>query len=96
MTLIQVAASGTVGKHVYTSSQKVVLKSVLLTPSAANAYIKIYDNKNASGEVVLFMRATSAQGRSMAFTLGEDGHKFTKGMHVTVVGTAAVAYLDIS
>lgn len=89
--LIQVAISGTVGKQVYPTNRQIELESITLTPSAANATIKIRDG-NASGEVVFFGRATSAYG-SRTF---EVCHNFTKGMHVKVIGTLAEAYLDIS
>lgn len=89
--LIQVTISGSVGKQVYPTTKQVELETVLLTPSGANATIKIRDG-NASGEVVLFARAPSAQGTKQI----EFCHKFTKGMHVKVIGTLAEAYLDIS
>lgn len=89
--LIQVTVSGTVGKQVTLTTDKVKLNSVLLTPSGANATIKIRDG-NASGEVILFARATSAYGTKCL----EMCHNFTKGMHVKIIGTNAEAYLDIS
>lgn len=93
--LIQVAVSGAVGKQVFKTSGnntfKCKLESITLTPSAANATIKIRDG-NASGDVVFFGRAPSAQG-SKTF---EVCHPFTKGVHVKVIGTLAEAYLDIS
>lgn len=93
MTLIQVAVSGSVGKQVYATSNPipVELHKVILTPSGANATIKIRDG-NASGEVVLFARATSANGSVDLHAC----HKFTKGMHVKVIGDDAEAYIDIS
>lgn len=91
MPLIQVAISGTVGKQVKSSTEVAELHNVILTPSGANASIKIRDG-NASGEVILFARATSANGTVVVSTC----HKFTKGMHVKVLGTLAEAYLDIS
>lgn len=93
--LKQVTVSGTVGKQVVARDgvSQVTLKGVILTPSGANATIKIRDGiGGASGEVVLFARATSAHG-SKHF---EVCHKFTKGLHVTVIGTNAEAYLDIT
>lgn len=93
--LVQVAVSAAVGKQVFKTSgnntYKVDLDGVTLTPSGANATIKIRDG-NASGEVVFFGRAPSAFG-SKTF---EVDHPFTKGMHVLVAGTNAQAYLDIS
>ncbi len=90
-----VAVSGSVGKQVFTTSganlKPVELSKVILTPSGANATVKIRDG-NASGEVVLFARAPSAYGSKEI----EVCHKFTKGMHVMVIGTNAQAYLDIS
>lgn len=93
--LILVAVSGTVGKQVFTTSGKnlnqVTVSKILLTPSGANATIKVRDG-NASGEVILFARAPSAQGTKVL----EFKHKFSKGAHVKVIGTLAEAYLDIS
>lgn len=93
--LILVAVSGSVGKQVFPTSGKNTYKSHLnginLTPSGANATIKIRDG-NASGEVVFFGRAPSAFGTKFI----EVDHPFTKGMHVKVIGTLAEAYLDIS
>lgn len=89
--LIPVTVSGTVGKQVYPTNKQVEVENILLTPSGANATIKIRDG-NASGEVILFARAPSAQGTKQF----EVSHKFTKGMHVKVIGTNAEAYLDIS
>lgn len=86
--LLEVAVSGTVGKQTIPTTTKAKLCGLTLTPSAANATIKIRDG-NASGEVVFFGRATSAFG-------SEDfkaEHYFTKGMHVKVIGANAVAYL---
>lgn len=89
--LIQVVVSGAVGKQVTLTTDKVKLNGILITPSGANATIKVRDG-NASGEVVLFARALSAQGTKYL----EMCHNFTKGMHVKIIGTAAEAYLDIS
>lgn len=91
MTLIPVAVSGSVGKQVFPTTRVVELNGITITPSGANATVKIRDG-NASGEVVFFGRATSARGS----TPFEVSHKFTKGMHVKVIGTNAEAYLDIS
>ena len=93
--LLEVTVSGSVGKQIVaTGGQKQAsIESVTLTPSGANATIKIRDGgaAAASGEVVFFGRAPSAFG-SKTF---EICHKFTKGMHVTVIGTNAVAYLEL-
>lgn len=88
-----VAVSGTVGKQVIPAgdNSQVTLEGVTLTPSAANASIKIRDG-NASGEVVFYARL-SATANSRTF---EVCHKFTRGMHVKVLGTNAQAYIDIS
>lgn len=95
MALIQVTVSGSVGKQVLktsgNNSYQGKLEHVLFTPSGANATIKIRDG-NASGEVVLFARALSAYGTRNYHVC----HKFTKGMHVKIIGANAEAYLDIS
>jgi hypothetical protein len=88
MTSIQVAVSGAVGKQVFPTTRKVDLHNLIITPSGANATVKIRDG-NASGEVVFFGRALSAYG-TRDF---EVCHNFTKGMHVMVIGTNAQAYL---
>lgn len=86
--LLQVTVSGAVGKQTIPTTNQAHLKEVILTPSGANATVKIRDG-NASGEVVLFARAASAHG-SECF---KACHKFTKGMHVKVIGANAEAYL---
>jgi hypothetical protein len=91
MPLIEVAVSAAVGKQITPTTKSVHLCSVTLTPSAANATIKIRDG-NASGEVVFYGRALSAAGTGNYHDLE---HRFTKGMHVKVIGTNAVAYLEI-
>lgn len=92
MTSILVAVSGTVGKQVFTSARPVELEYVLLTPSGANASVQIRDG-NASGEVVFRATAPVSAGGSVQFDVC---HKFTKGVHVKVLGTAAQAYLVIN
>lgn len=88
--LLEVLVSGTVGKQTIPTTQQATLKGVIVTPSAANLTIKIRDG-NASGEVVFYAVAPSAAPkRSYEF---EVDHKFTKGMHVKVIGAANVAYL---
>lgn len=92
MTSLLVAVSGAVGVQVVPRTKQVELEYLTLTPSAANATVKVRDGiGGASGEVVFFGRAPSAQG-SKQF---EICHKFTKGMHVTVIGTLAQAYVVI-
>jgi hypothetical protein len=91
MASLQVAVSGAVGKQVIPTTKQAEVKYVSLTPSAANATIKLRDG-NASGEVVFFGRAISANGTAQF----EVCHKFTKGMHVTVIGAAAEAYVVIN
>ena len=88
--LIEVAVSGAVGKQTIPTTKQVELEAITLTPSGATATLQIRDG-NASGEVVLFGRAMSANG-STTFCAE---HKFTKGMHVKVIGTNAVAYLEL-
>lgn len=95
MILKQVAVSGTVGKQIYTSARPVILKGILLTPSGANATVKIRDGQApTSAEIVFFGRAPSAHG-SKEFCF-EEGIRFDKGLHVTVIGTAAQAYLYLN
>lgn len=94
--LKQVTISGSVGKQVSPVGgvSQIQVCGLILTPSGANATVKIRDGGAAStsAEVVFFGRAPSAYG-SKYF---EFEHKFTKGCHVTVIGTNAEAYLDIS
>lgn len=90
-----VAVSGSVGKQVYAATKPVVLKSIFLTPSAANATVKIRDGAApVSAEIVFFGKAASAFG-TRHFPLSEGGMRFDKGLHVTVIGTAAQAYLEL-
>ena len=90
--LLEVAVSGTVGKQVVATTSQTKLKGVLITPSAQVATVKIRDG-NASGEVVFYAVVTSAGGRRSEYY--KVRHNFTKGMHVKVLGTASVAYLDL-
>ncbi len=90
--LLEVTVSGTIGKQVIPITKQVCLKSLVLTPSAANTSIKIRDG-NASGEVVLYAVVPSAGKQSL--NLQEIEHKFTKGMHVKVLGAVGVAYLTL-
>lgn len=96
MILQEVTVSGTVGKQVVATTKKVYLRGLTLTPSAANATIKIRDGGGAaaSGTVVFFARSTSAGARSFEKSFEEPVY-FTKGLHVTVIGTNAVAYLEL-
>jgi len=89
--LKEVTVSGTVGKQVYATTIPIILKGFTLTPSAANATIKIRDG-DASGDVRFFGRTVSAGGSS-SFSFGKI--RFDRGMHVKIIGAAAVAYLDV-
>lgn len=92
--LLEVTISGAVGKQVVSKTNaQAVLKGVILSPSGANASVKIRDQHGgASGEIVLFARALSAQGAKYLTVC----HKFTKGMHVTILGGSSTAYLDLA
>lgn len=92
MLLKEVAVSGSVGKQTFAVTIPTVLKGFSITPSGANSSIKIRDG-NASGDVVFFGRFLSAFGtKTIPFKCGV---RFDKGMHVKILGTAAVAYLQI-
>lgn len=87
--LLEVIPSATnKGKQVVPTTAKAKLMGITITPSAANCTIKIRDG-NASGEVVFYARL-SATANSNDYSIR---HYFTKGMHVNVIGTNAVAYL---
>jgi hypothetical protein len=91
--LLEVTVSGSVGKQVVPTTEQRTLRGYIATPSAANMTLKIRDG-NASGEVVLYaVYPSAAPKRSYPVTVN---HKFTKGMHVKVIGTANVVYLDLS
>lgn len=92
MILKLVAVSGTVGKNIYTSARQVTLKGVFLTPSGANATIKIRDGQAPASAEIIFFGKCHVSGGTREFNFG-DGIKFTRGLHVTVIGTAAQAYL---
>lgn len=95
MELLEVTVSGSVGKQTFaTAGAPAILKGLALTPSGANATIKIRDG-NASGTVVFFGRAPSAQG-TLVWDFSGEGKRFDKGMHVKVVGANAVAYLELN
>lgn len=96
MILKQVAVSGTVGKQIYTSAKRVILKGLALTPSGANATIKIRDGQAPTSAEIVFFAKAHVSGGTREFTFGEEGVRFDKGLHVTVIGTAAQAYLYLN
>lgn len=87
-----VVPSGAVGKQVYTSAESKVLKGFLLYSPSGLCSVQIRDGYS-SGNVEL--RANSPSGQSVPVLLPSEGRKFTKGMHVEVIGTAAECYLYI-
>lgn len=90
--LLLVTVSAAVGKMVIPANTQALLKKVVLSPSGANAMVKIRDiGGGPSGEVVLWGRAPSAYGSKIF----DVKHKFTKGMHVTVIGVNAQAFVQI-
>lgn len=92
MILKQVTVSGSVGKQVFGTTTKALLRGFAFTPSGANATIKIRDG-NASGDVVFFGRFLSAFGtRDVCL---DEPVPFQKGMHVKIIGANAEAYLFI-
>lgn len=88
-----VTVSGTVGKQTFPTTVQTLLRGVHLFRLSANAYVKIRDG-NASGDVK-WEQGNTVSGTSMASVVFEEPVKFTKGMHVKVLGTGAVAYLLI-
>lgn len=90
--LLEVTVSGTVGKQTIPVTQKAKLKRVIATVSAANLTIKIRDG-NASGETVFYGKIMSASTEKTQSW--PACHYFTKGMHVKVIGTNNVAYLEL-
>lgn len=92
MILKLVAVSGTVGKQIYTSARQVTLKKLFLTPSGANASVKIRDGQAPTSAEIIFFAKAHVSGGTREFCF-DDGVKFTRGLHVTVIGTAAQAYL---
>ena len=90
MILQEVAVSGAVGKYVVPTTKKAYLRGLTLTPSGANATIKI---RSALSGTVYFARAASAHG-SFHVTF-ERPMYFTQGLHCAVIGTNAVAYLEL-
>lgn len=92
MILKLVAVSGSVGKQIYTSARTTILKKIFLTPSGANATVKVRDGQApASAEIVFFGKAHTSGG-TKEFDFG-GGVRFDNGLHVTVIGTVAQAYL---
>lgn len=90
--LLEVTVSATVGKQVIPTSRQATLKKVVITPSAANCTVKIRDG-NASGEVVFYAVVPSASPKRSEWYPAK--HKFTKGMHVKVIGANNVVYLEL-
>jgi hypothetical protein len=88
-----VAISGTVGKQVYPTSgvgAAICLKGFNLSPLSAAAFVRIRDG-NASGNIE-FEQSVPAN-TSYPIILPHEGRKFSKGMHVKVLGTGAQCFL---
>lgn len=85
----EVTVSGSVGKQVFASTKKVILKSVIVNAVSA-ATVTIRDG-NVSGDTKLTLSVPA--GNSDQFDLGRE--RFDKGMHVKVIGTNSKCYLVI-
>jgi hypothetical protein len=93
MILQEVAVSGTIGKQVFPTTAPSICMGFSITPSGANTTIKIRKG-NASGEVVFYGKYLSAFGtKTVPF---KGGVRFDSGMHVKILGAAAVAYLQLN
>lgn len=90
-----VAVSGTVGKQVYTSAQRVKLLGFLVRAATGVTATVTIREGNASGNIVADVIVPS--NNSHDFHLSHDGGlRFDQGMHVKVIGASAVAYLYIN
>lgn len=94
MQLTPVSVSGTVGVAVAADGTSKTLYGFTLQASAANATIKIREGLTSAGSLVYFARVMSAQTRMFVKDF-EKPMKFTRGLHVTVIGTGATAYLEL-
>ncbi len=94
MLLIKVAISGSVGKQVVPTTKQGTLYGMAVHLSAANTTVAIREGGGpaASGDVVFFYRGMSAQTRFQHINFPAPV-KFTRGLHVLVLGGAAEAYL---
>lgn len=90
--LKSVAISGTVGKQVYDSTRQAILRGVTLDAGPTSAGSFTIRDGNASGEIKLTgrMPANNCQPVPMQGCV-----RFDKGMHVKVLGSGAVAYLEL-
>lgn len=90
-----VAISGTVGKQVYpTSNSPITLQGFNLSPLSAAAFVRIREG-NASGAIAY--EGSVPANQTIPVQFADEGHRFTKGMHVKVLGgTGAVCYLWIN
>lgn len=90
---IQVTVSGTVGKQVFATNKRTILKGlILVSPSGVAGSVVVRDG-NASGEVKASLTNHTLMPTSK-FPCSK-GIRFDKGVHVKVLGTNSVAYLII-
>ena len=88
--LIEVKASGAIGKQVFATNRPVVLKQVIPGIGSSGCTVTIRDG-NASGTVKL----TIGNAIGIATPVELEGVRFDKGMHVKVIGDTVPTYLEI-
>ena len=91
----QVTVSGAVGKQAIPSTQQVVLHGFLFRAATGVTATCTIRDGNASGDVIADVIVPSNNSHDFNFQ-GNGGVKFTKGMHVKVIGTNAAAYLYLT
>jgi len=67
------------------------ISSVVLTASASNSTVIVYDNTEGSGTILVTIKATA--NTSCTSYLGSKS--FGNGVYAAVTGTGAKAYVDI-
>lgn len=94
MVTKSVVVSGTVGKQVYTSAQRVRLLGFLVRAATGVTATVTIREGNASGNIVADVIVPS--NNSHDFHMHNNGVRFDQGMHVKVIGSSAVAYLYVN
>lgn len=67
------------------------ISSVVLSASASNSTVVVYDNTEASGTILVTVKALAHTSHTSYF----GSKPFETGVYVVVTGTGAKSYIDI-
>lgn len=67
------------------------ISSVVLSASASNSMVVVYDNTEASGTILVTIKASANTSHTSYF----GSKSFETGVYVVVTGTGAKAYIDL-